>query len=108
MEATEYGRLYRIAQWIDPKGYALVDNDQPDEGYVVVTWANADGTIDGQGERCDGWVIADRLFLPFDGQSEVGANIDPETGLPDGPWYESETGQEAILGLSGSPLAVFA
>ena len=108
METTEYGRLYRIAGWIDPNGYALVDNDQPDEGYVTVAWANADGTIQEPEDRCDGWVIADRLFLPFDGQSPVGANIDPETNMPEGSWYESESGQEAIIGLSGSPLATFA
>lgn len=97
-------RIWDIAPSIDPRAAALVDDDQPVAGRVVVTWLEDGARTD---EQCDGWLDGGLLFLPFDGQSPVGSNFD-EGGLPWGPWYEATSGLPAIVGLAGAPLAIFA
>lgn len=96
-------RVWQLDPAVDPLASALVDDDQPDEGRVVVTWMEG-GTI--TDVQCDGWIDGGMLFLPFDGQSVVGSNFD-EGGRPEGAWYEAESGRTAIVGLAGAPLAVF-
>ena len=95
-------RIWKIAELIDPISAALVDDDQPEDGRVIITWIEGDEVTD---YRCDGWIDGDTLFLPFDGQSPLGSNFD-EDGLPEGAWYEATSGRTAIVALAGAPLAV--
>lgn len=96
--------VYRVASHIDPTARALITDDQPRHGRVVVTWIADDEITDFQ---CDGWLDGGLLFLPFDGQSPLGSNFD-ERGQPEGAWYEASSGRTAVLGLAGAPLSILA
>jgi hypothetical protein len=103
--------------------YAVTQTDEP--GPCVITWVCDDDPC--PGEQCDGWIEGDILFAPADGTDTVGRNLlqkadgyegtvfaGPEFEefdlLPDprAHWYDVATGQTAIVGLPGSPLAIFA
>jgi hypothetical protein len=95
-------RTWTIPAHIQEDSVAMVADDQPESGRVIVIWLE---NGEDSGERCDGWIDGDTLFVPFDGQSALGTNFD-EQGLPEGSWYEAASGRTAIVGLSGSPLSV--
>lgn len=104
---------------------AVTDHDGP--GLVGVEWhspegieeyaaANPEAGFAGlepgpSGVKCGGWVQGEGanavLFVPSDGDSDIGAYVDGD-GLPDacGDWYAVGTGERALVGLAGSTLAV--
>ncbi len=103
--------------------YAVTDTDEP--GPCVITWQT--DPPEENPDRGDGWIAGDFLFAPADGTDPPGLNLlqkaDGYQGTVfDGPdweefdrlpdprahWYDVATGQRAIVGLPGSPLAIFA
>ena len=84
--------------------YAIAD--AAGDGPCRIGWVDEQGQADPD-EEVDGYVVADRLFWPGTNYSHPGDYI-TEDGQPDpdAPWGDIETGQPAIIGLPGSPLAV--
>ena len=95
-------RTWTIPMHIQAGSSAMVADDQPENGHVVVTWIEGNEVTH---EQCDGWIDGGILFVPFDGQSALGSNFD-ENDQPGGSWYEATSGLSAIVGLPGAPLAV--
>ncbi len=93
---------------------AVTDHDGP--GAVKVEWheLGEDGAhLVPTGVTCGGWVegvgAEAVLFVPSDGQDTAYDAWLGEDGLPEaeGGWYVVGTGEGAIHGLPGAPLAVW-
>jgi hypothetical protein len=88
----------------DGTGYALVK--APHNGPCTIIWIDGDKMY-ATGDTVDGFIVGEHLFWPGTNQSIEREYITNDGQPdPDAPWADVETGQPAIIGLPGSPLAV--
>lgn len=85
-------------------GYAVADRDE--DGPCRIAWIDEKGRADID-DGIDGYIVGEHLFWPGDAYSDPGAYI-TDDGQPDpaAPWADIETGQSALIGIPGAPLAV--